>query len=237
MAMGLAARPLRMAPWSADSGCGRSNAVAPPIRTMPDLTRREAQLLEAFEQHVERTGRVPSRTELQNAMGWQSLGTVQYFLNRLASKGAIELVHGDSAGRGPGRSPSATSDIPILGRIAADSELLADENIEDTVSASTAVALFRIRTDFLLRVPDDSMAGSGIHAGDLVAVQKATDARPGSLVVVRVAGEVTLRRLHHDNGRTVLVPDRPDFQRGPPDDEQFQIEGIVVGSLRHRSAT
>ncbi|MCY4430645.1 MAG: hypothetical protein OXC11_09665, partial [Rhodospirillales bacterium] len=98
------------------------------------MTRREAQLLEAFEQHVERTGRVHSRTGLRSAMGWQSLGTVQYFLNRLASKGAIELVHGDSPDRRPRRSPSATGDIPILGRIAADSELLADENmnIEDT---------------------------------------------------------------------------------------------------------
>ena len=174
-------------------------------------------------------------------MGWQSLGTVQYFLNRLASKGAIELVHGDSPDRRPRRSPSATGDIPILGRIAADSELLADENmnmnIEDTVSASTAFALFRIQTDYLLRGPDDSMAGSGIHAGDLVAVQKATDARHGSLIVASVAGEITLRRLHRDNGRTLLVPDKPDFQRGPPGDEQFRIEGIVVGSLRHRGET
>ena len=172
-------------------------------------------------------------------MGRQSLGTVQYFLNRLASKGAIELVHGDSPDRQPRRSPSAIGDIPILGRIAADSELLADENmnIEDTVSASTAFALFRIQTDYLLRVPDDSMAGSGIHAGDLVAVQKATDARHGSLIVASVAGEITLRRLHRDNGRTVLVPDNPDFQRGPPGDELFRIEGIVVGSLRHRGET
>ena len=204
---------------------------------MPDLTRREAQLLEAFEQHVERTGRVPSRADLQNAMGWESLGTVQYFLNRLTSKGAIELVHGDPADRGPGGSPSAVGDIPILGRIAADSELFADENVEDTVSASTAIALFRIRTDFLLRVPDDSMAGSGIQAGDLVAVQKTTDARHGSLVVASVDGEVTLRRLHRDNDRTVLVADNPDFRRSPPGDEQFRIEGIVVGSLRHRDAT
>jgi SOS-response transcriptional repressor LexA len=89
-------------------------------------------------------------------MGWRSPGTVQYFLNRLTGKGAIELVHGDSTDRDPRGTPPAAGDIPILGRIAANSEPLADENVEDTVSASTATALFRIRTDFLLRGPDDS---------------------------------------------------------------------------------
>jgi SOS-response transcriptional repressor LexA len=55
--------------------------------------------------------------------------------------------------------------------------------------------------------------------------------------VANVGGEVALRRLHCHNDRTVLVPDHPDFQRGPAGDEQFRIEGIVVGSLRHRGTT
>ncbi len=204
---------------------------------MPDLTRREAKLLEAFERHVERTGEVPSRTELRIAMGWESLGTVQYFLNRLTSKGAIEIVHGESRRVGLASPVSGADDIPIIGRIVPDADLLAEENIEDSVSASTATALFRTRTDFLLRVRDESMAGAGIHAGDLVAAQKASDARHGSLVVAAVDGDVTVRRLLRDNGHADLVPDNPDFQRVSSGDGQFEIKGIVVGSVRHRAST
>ena len=81
------------------------------------------------------------------------------------------------------------------------------------------------------------MAGAGIRAGDLVAAQKASDARHGSMVVASVAGEASVRRLLRDNGHAALVPDNPDFQRISLGDEQFEIKGIVVGSLRHRAST
>ena len=216
---------------------GRNGLDTRATSPMPDLTRREAKLLEAFEQHVERTGAVPTRAELQVAMGWESLGTVQYFLNRLTSKGAIEIVHGESKGVGLASPVSGTDDIPIIGRMVPDADLLAEENIEDTVSASTAAALFRTRTDFLLRVQDDSMVGAGIRAGDLVAAQKASDAQHGSMVVASVAGEASVRRLLRDNGHAALVPDNPDFQRISFGDGQFEIKGIVVGSVRHRAST
>lgn len=216
---------------------GRNGLDTRTASPMPDLTRREAKLLEAFEQHVERTGVVPTRTELRIAMGWESLGTVQYFLNRLTSKGAIEIVHGESRGVGLASPVSGTDDIPIIGRLVPDADLLAEENIEDTVSKSTAAALFRTRTDFLLRVQDDSMAGAGIRAGDLVAAQKASDAGHGSMVVASVAGEASVRRLLRDNGHAALVPDNPDFQRISFGDSQFEIKGIVVGSVRHRTST
>ena len=148
-------------------------------------------------------------------MGWKSLSTVQHYLNRLRQKGAIHFL------RGAARSirvlaPARPADrIPIIGRIAAGSPLLSDENIENTVPADAVVPLFRARPDFFLRVQGESMSGAGIRDGDLVAVRKAADARNGDIVVACVDGEATLKRLLRNNGHLALVPEHPDHEADP----------------------
>ena len=201
---------------------------------MPQLTPRESRLLEVIGEHLERTGFPPTRAELRTAMGWKSLSTVQHYLNRLRKKGSIHFVRGAARSIRLLAPVRAADRIPIVGRIAAGSPLLSDENIENTVPADAVVPLFRTRPDFFLRVQGESMSGAGIRDGDLVAVRKAADARNGDIVVACMDGEATLKRLLRNNGHLALVPEHPDHEPIPISGERFEIRGIVVGSLHDR---
>ena len=79
-----------------------------------------------------------------------------------------------------------------------------------------------------------SMRDAGILDGDLLAVQKASDARNGQIVVARLGDEVTVKRLHRTSHGIELLPENPDFQPivvGPGD--AFALEGVAVGLIRN----
>ena len=202
------------------------------------LTPRETAVRNAIADHVRRTGFPPTRDELRAVMGWKSASTVQYFVGRLREKGALEIIDGAARGLRLAGPPRPASAIPILGRIIAGAALGGDKDVDKDVEASipaaAAGALFRWRPDYFLRVRDDSMRGAGIDDGDLVAVREAEDARDGQIVVACVDGEATVRRLQRGNGHVTLVAESPDRDAIPVECDGFEIRGIVVGSLRDR---
>ena len=201
---------------------------------MPELTRREAELREAIAEHILRTGGAPSRAELQAAMGWKSLSTVQYFINRLRAKGVVTLAGEGKSARNVRLVEPPSASVPVIGRVAAGVPLLADENIEARIPVEAARALFGTAPDFFLRVQGDSMSGAGIRDGDLVAVRKAADARNGDIVVACVDGEATLKRLLRNNGHLALLPEHPGYAPIPVADGRFEIRGIVIGTFSER---
>lgn len=93
---------------------------------------------------------------------------------------------------------------------------------------------------FLARVIGDSMTGSDIHAGDLIAVDRAQPPRNGSIVVAVVEGEHTVKRLRTQGGRTWLEPTNPAYQ--PLEllpETEVQVWGVVthvIHSLEGRAA-
>ncbi|MBL8694093.1 MAG: transcriptional repressor LexA [Planctomycetes bacterium] len=125
--------------------------------------------------------------------------------------------------------------LPVVGRVAAGSPILAEENLDGEVAVDPAA--FRPRADYLLRVAGDSMIDAGIHSGDLVAVKRTPDVSNGAIAVVRVgagAGEVTVKRFERRGTRVVL---RPENARLRPLEidlrvESLTVEGIVVGLVR-----
>ena len=122
--------------------------------------------------------------------------------------------------------------LPLVGRVAAGSPILAQEHIDQThvVSAS----LFSGKPDYLLRVRGMSMRDAGILDGDLLAVRKASDARDGQIVVARLGDEVTVKRLKRGPDGLTLLPENPDF--APivvGDGDGFALEGIAVGLIRN----
>ena len=201
---------------------------------MPVLTRRESQFRDAIADHVRRTGGPPSRAELRAAMGWKSVSTVQYYIDRLRAKGVVTLAGKDKSARNLRLVDEArpADSIPLIGQIAAGVPLLSDENVEATIPAAAARRLFCTPPDYFLRVQGDSMAGAGIHDGDLVAVRKASDAVDGQIVVACLDGEATLKRLRRGNGHVALMPENPDHEPVMITGERFEIRGIVVGTLR-----
>ncbi len=206
------------------------------------LTERQQQILDLIRSDIARTGFPPTRAEIARALGFRSANAAEDHLRALARKGAIELTAGASRGirllESPPESPSpspiaalAHMLLPIVGRVAAGSPILAAEHVEREIGVEPS--LFTQAPDYLLRVRGLSMRDAGILDGDLLAVKKAAEARNGQIVVARLGDEVTVKRLQRSGGTLQLLPENPDFQPiivTAQDD--FSLEGIAVGLIR-----
>jgi repressor LexA len=123
--------------------------------------------------------------------------------------------------------------LPLVGRVAAGSPILAQEHIDQTFVMEAS--MFPRRPDYLLKVRGMSMRDAGIMDGDLLAVQKTTEAKNGQIVVARLGDDVTVKRLHRTRHGIELLPENPDFKPiiVSPDDTQFALEGVAVGLIRN----
>ena len=221
------------------------------MQDAPKLTDRQQQILDLVQSAIERTGAPPTRAEIAAELGFKSANAAEEHLQALARKGVIELVGGTSRGirlqsealralnqmRGKQFSlplPSlAQLSLPLVGRVAAGSPILAQEHIDQTYVVEAS--MFPRRPDYLLKVRGMSMRDAGIMDGDLLAVQKATDAKNGQIVVARLGDEVTAKRFRRNRNTIELLPENPDFEpivvtNGETD---FVIEGLAVGLIRN----
>jgi repressor LexA len=217
----------------------------------PKLTARQQQILDLVQNAIERTGAPPTRAEIANELGFKSANAAEEHLQALARKGVIELVGGTSRGirlksdtlralneaRGKQYSlplPSLSQlSLPLVGRVAAGSPILAQEHVEQTYLLEAS--MFPRRPDYLLKVKGMSMRDAGIIDGDLLAVQKSREARNGQIVVARLGDEVTVKRFRRTRTTIELLPENPDFQPiiVPFGDVDFELEGIAVGLVRN----
>lgn len=199
---------------------------------MEKLTKRQTEILDVIRNAVHRTGSPPTRLELCEIFGFRSPNAAEDHLKALARKGYIELTPGRSRGI---RLLEELNDfgLPIVGKVAAGSPILALENIEDTVPVESA--LFTSSPDYLLRVEGESMINIGIMDGDLLAVQSANTAHNGEIVVARVDDEVTVKRYKRTSESAVqLIAENDHFSPINVDlsSQDFHIEGKAVGVIR-----
>ncbi|SMF31218.1 SOS-response transcriptional repressor, LexA [Alteromonadaceae bacterium Bs31] len=198
---------------------------------MIKLTARQQQILELIKDHIQDTGYPPTRAEIAEILGFKSANAAEEHLKALARKGAIEMIAGASRGI---RLPESHTGIPLVGRVAAGSPILAEEHIEDYCEIPTS--FFNPTADFLLAVHGMSMKDIGILDGDLLAVHKTDQARNGDIVVARIEDEVTVKRFKRERNNAIveLWPENPDFDVIEVDlrDENFAIEGLSVGVIR-----
>ena len=127
---------------------------------------------------------------------------------------------------------AANMPLPLVGRVAAGSPILAQENIEDDYRVDPA--LFPRKPHYLLRVAGMSMKDAGILDGDLLAVHRTPEALNGQIVVARLDDEVTVKRFRRDGRQVVLLPENDDFEPITVDLEcqELVIEGLGVGVIR-----
>ena len=208
------------------------------IRLSPmenELTVRQLEILEAIRSHIAEHHRPPSRPELARSLGIASTNGVFKHLAALERKGAIELAPGLARGI---RIKQA-SGLPLIGRVAAGSPMLAIEN--QLGFHPVDPSLFNPRADYLLRVAGLSMRDAGIQDGDLLAVHRTAEARSGQIVVARLSGlsgdEVTVKRLKRRGRDVLLIAENPDFEPIVVDPRRtaFAIEGVAVGIVRRNS--
>jgi repressor LexA len=207
------------------------------------LTARQQEILTLIQRHIAQTGFPPTRAEIAAELGFRSPNAAEEHLKALARKGAIELASGSSRGIRimvmPDEDSSALAHavqvaltLPLIGRVAAGSPILAQEHVEANYALDPA--LFDTRPDYLLKVRGMSMRDAGILDGDLLAVRRAEEARNGQIVVARVGDEVTVKRWRRQGHQVELLPENPDFSPIVLDTRRdaFTIEGIGVGLVR-----
>lgn len=216
----------------------------------PKLTARQQQILDLIQNAIALTGAPPTRAEIAAELGFKSANAAEEHLQALARKGAIELVSGTSRGirlksealRSINESRSKQFSLslpglsqlmlPLIGRVAAGSPILAQEHIDQTYYVESS--LFQHKPDYLLKVRGMSMRDAGIMDGDLLAVQSTRDAKNGQIVVARLGDEVTVKRFRRTKDLIELCPENPDYQIIVVEPgEPFEIEGLAVGLIRN----
>jgi repressor LexA len=219
---------------------------------MIKLTARQEQILGLIRDAIENTGFPPTRAEIANELGFRSANAAEEHLQALARKGAIEISPGTSRGirlldrPGDGHRLQRFSSqqmmlphpdllqfsLPLIGRVAAGSPILAQEHISATYQVD--LSLFTAKPDYLLKVSGMSMRDAGILDGDLLAVKKTDTARDGQIVVARLDDEVTVKRFRRVGSVIELLPENPEFKtiRVEPGQHEFALEGLAVGLLR-----
>jgi repressor LexA len=198
------------------------------------LTEKQKKVLEFIEDYIREEGRPPSIPEIGRKFGIKSPNGVAKHLAALEAKGYIDRGHGARAIRLP---EGANLDrnvvyLPLVGRIAAGSPVLAEENVEDQIPLPRAMT-FDGRESFLLEVAGDSMIDDGIMSGDMVVVSPGTAIANGDIVAVRIEDGATVKRYYREADRVRLQPANDAYE--PiilTKDQEAAVIGKVVGLLR-----
>jgi repressor LexA len=201
------------------------------------LSPRQREVLAFIQRFTQAHGMPPTRGDIAEGLGLKNRQGIDQHLKALAAKGAIELLPGISRGirlREPAKTTSRSAErgLPLLGRIAAGSPILAEENIDEHVNVDPG--LFRPHADFLLRVRGDSMKDADILDRDLLAVHRTSQVRNGQIVVARLGNEATVKYYRRQGDLVRLLPANPAYKPIEIDlgQRELTIEGLAVGVIR-----
>lgn len=204
------------------------------------LSKRQQQVLEYIRDTVNDRGYPPSVREIGDAVGLSSPSSVHSQLSALVELGmitrdptkprAIVVVESQSEKQTARVEDDRLREIPLLGRIAAGTPILAAEHVEEVMPLP--VSLVGDGPVFLLEVKGDSMIDAGIHEGDLVAIHSQKEARDGEIVAALVDGEeATVKRLRRKDGKVILESANPEYAPMVFSDG-VELIGKVVSVLR-----
>lgn len=202
---------------------------------MSDITARQQRILDFIALTVRERGYPPTVREIGEAVGLTSSSSVHA---QLANLERLGLLRKDPT---KPRAMALASDepqpdgavVPLVGRIAAGTPILAAEHVEEHVTVPASY-LRGSGQHFALRVKGESMVGAGILNGDVVVIHSQNTARDGDIVAALLPGpaedEATVKRLGHDGPRVMLIPENPALE--PFEMVDGRIVGKVVAVLR-----
>lgn len=198
------------------------------------LTKRQQAILDYIISCIRDHGYPPTIAEVGAEFGITSTNGVNDHLVALEKKGYIER---SSKARGivvtskavTGLYQTDFSTAPLVGRVAAGSPILAEENIEDHIPIPASQAKGVI---YALTVSGDSMIEDGIHDGDVIIVNQDRRARTNDIVVALVGDEATVKRFHPQGSTIELRPANSEMQPMRYHAADVQLQGVVVGLQR-----
>jgi len=203
------------------------------------LTDRQREILDFIVAQQRERGYPPSVREIGEAVGLTSPSTVHTHLATLQRRGflrrdptkprAIEVTYDPASGVSMERRP--VSHIPLVGDVAAGTDVLAHENIEELIPVPADFT--GDGTLFMLRVRGDSMIDAGILDGDYVVVRQQAEAKNNEIVVAGIPGEeATVKTYTRQGSRVVLLPANSRLAPMEFDANEVQIFGRVVTVMR-----
>lgn len=183
------------------------------------LGRRQLEIYDFIRSYTDEHGYPPSVREIGSAVGLASPSTVHMHLKALEERGlirrdskkprTIEVVTHDA---GSDDVVPVTQDVdndvitlPLVGRVAAGTPILAEQNVEDRISLPTS--LVGDASSFVLRVRGESMVNAGIFDGDYIVVREQGDALNGEIVVALLDDSATVKTFYREEGRVRLQPE------------------------------
>jgi repressor LexA len=202
-----------------------------------DLTPTQEKILNFITETIRDHDRSPTIREIGEEAGISSTNGVRYHLSVLEKLGYIKRRKGISRGiewlehHVKARPGNGVLEIPLVGRVAAGSPILAVENVEGMLAVDEMLA--RNEDCFALRVNGDSMKNAGIIDGDVVIINPQPDAKSGDIVVALLDDEATVKTYVASKGKVILKPENPDYEdillSGRDD---VRVLGKVVGLMR-----
>lgn len=169
--------------------------------------------------------RMPTWREMMKLFGYRSPNAVTKLVARLV---ASDILVRDSGGRLSLVNPFGTA--RVLGTVEAGFPSPAEEELADTLSLDEWLIANKEAT-FMLKVRGESMIDAGIMPGDMVLVERGSEARDGDIVIAEVDGAWTMKYLRHRNGRPVLIPANVRFRPIEPK-EDLNITAVVKAVIR-----
>lgn len=185
----------------------------------------DRQYLETLQNYYVRHRVLPSYAAIGRLVGLRSKASVAELVGRLKDLGFLASTADRRLKPGP-----HFFDRSVVDALPAGSPTPATESPLETLSIDQALIRDPSRT-VLITVKGDSMEGAGIHGGDVVVVEKRSNAVAGDIVVAIVENEFTLKRLAHERGRPVLKPENKAYPVIRPRGG-LEIFGVVVGMFR-----
>lgn len=219
---------------------------------MEPLKDRERKILTYMREEIKKKGYPPTVREMCTALGIKSTSTTHKDLENLELKGYIKkdpakpralMIIDPDTGKSEGDIEIAQQsnentertdviDIPVIGRIAAGTPILADQNIDDTIPVP---ARFLSKgNSFMLTVKGESMVEAGIFDGDYILVHQQNTANNGDIVVAMVDGfesEATVKTFYKESGHIRLQPENQFMS--PIIVSDVKILGLVKGVFRY----
>ena len=205
---------------------------------MASLTKRQQQIYDYIEEYIERKGFGPTVREICEAVNLSSPSTVHVHLRTLEEKGfivrdslksrSIALPHKEEAQAHGSAAYENVVSLPVVGRVAAGEPILAEQNIENTLTLPTE--LVGDSASFILSVRGDSMIEVGINDGDYVVVKEQQVARNGEIVVGLIEDGATVKRFFKESDHIRLQPENSSME--PIIVKDCAIVGKVVAVMR-----
>jgi repressor LexA len=194
------------------------------------LTEKEKKVLQFITSYWDEHGTSPSYQEIQQALGYRSINSIQNFIKQLRAKHYLTQSERHK------RSLKLTElqkevGIPILGRVAAGKPLEFSSELGRLEFYPNKPGNF-----FALQVVGFSMIEEWIFDGDWVVVRKSESVGNGDLVVASVDDAATIKRFYRrEQGESSIIELKaanPDFASQFYSFDRVRIEGVVSHLIR-----